>query len=307
MLTFLAVVFSWSRAHTRAIGVVVLLGLSFVGGRYSVSDSSPVALSVSYPVAHVTTIKVPVPVLTPTVVKEYVKVEDRTQVNQLLAENKSLKVTVEALSVTHAEAVSTGTGVATIEPIGVPDHIDPPLPPFHLLYKDWRLQFESNDSHVSYTLSQKFSIVNTVGKNKNGVETHLVRLFEIGPDSARNLIPTVETTTVVADITAAHWYAKPTIQAGIGLVQAGVQQVSGIVAIPVVKRGHSRATEDTRWAVLTPAIAISATERTVGLLPVSYNLGTLPRQPFTNLWVSPFVGKTATSATRLGFVVTATF
>ena len=301
----LALVLSWSRHHLRLLSVLLLLTFAFGAGRWSKSDSFPFALSVSYPAGRVTTIKVPVPVLTASVVKEYVKVEDRTAVNQLLAENRHLKVQVEQLSITTASGTSTSTGTATVTPI-IPATI---VPPVDLVFKDWRLNFRSHDSQVTYTLSQSFAVINTIGKNNKGVETNLVRLYEVGPGNLRTLIPTVETTTIAADVTANRWYVKPTIQAGVGVtqgLQGATQQTVGVLAVPLFKRGRTHATEDTRYAILTPALTLSAKERTIGILPISYNLGTLPRQPFTDLWISPFIGKSGT-AYRAGIVGTATF
>ena len=304
----LALLFSWSRTHFRAIGFALFVTLAFGAGRWSKSDTSPFALSVSYPAGHVTTIKVPVPVLTPSVVKEYVKVEDRAAVNQLLAENRQLKVQIEQLSITTAAGTSTSTGTATVTPITPATTVVP----VDLAFKDWRLDFRSHDSQVTYTLSQSFSIVNTIGKNNKGVETNLVRLYEVGPGNVRTLIPTVETTTIAADVTANRWYLKPTIQAGLGVtqgLQGATQQTVGVLAVPFFKRGRTHATEDTRYAILTPALSFRDGPPTFGILPVSFNVGTIPKTPLTNLWVSPFISITngVTFGTKFGATLTATF
>ena len=77
---------------------------------------------------------------------------------------------------------------------------------------------------------------------------------------------------------------------------------AGIVILLDAEFNDQYLTHVTAFAFATPAVVVGKTVRDIGVLPVSVNLGNLPRQPFTNLWVSPFVSKT-----RVGVTLTATF
>jgi hypothetical protein len=54
---------------------------------------------------------------------------------------------------------------------------------------------------------------------------------------------------------------------------------------------------------------VSADVKEPGLLPFSFNLGRIPHQPLTNLWVSPYLGVDVfgRSLSRVGVVFSATF
>ena len=311
----------------KVLGVAVVLALVFLAGRMSnqfdTSPDSPSAIVVSHPAENVTTVQVPQAQLTPKIVNESVKVVDRTEVNALFTENAKLNVKVTELSVSLAQAVSQGTGTAVVTVITpeVPAVNDAPVVPavVRTEFNDFRLHFIAQGAMVDYTLTQKFSIVNTTGRNEKNVPTSLVRLYEIGPGETRTLIPTTETTTVVATGAAAHWYRKVGVQGGLGQVIATTgfvmptafnAELTGVLAVPWLKRGSHRATETTRWAIATPAVVFSNTTTSIGVLPVSLNLGTLSptHNPFTNLWVSPYLGTTSgTQVNALGMILSVTF
>lgn len=263
---------------------------------------------IARPAPNVTTITVPEPLFSERVIKTYIKQEDTAAVEALKKENAKLKVDVESLSIALAQYRSQGSGVIILGDVST----GLGLPAFS--FKDWRLAFRGEGTSASYTLTQQFKVYNTIGKNRDGVTTNLIRLYEVGPNNQQFPIQTMETTTLVQPPPKEGWYTKLSVQggwAGISPMTAATPQTptgTGVVALPWLKHGATRATEDTRWAFFTPALAISKTERTLGVLPVSFNLGTVKHQPFSNVWVSPFVGTTnRATINRAGFVLSVTF
>lgn len=286
------------------LAILVLLGVFYVGTRV---HSTPVVIE--KPVPQVTTVEVPK--ITEKLVKQYIPVEDRKQVTALLDENKQLKLNIQQLSVSLAEAQSIGKGTATVEVPPCPSL--PTAPPVRVSFTDYRLSFQSVGEQASYTLTQKFSLVNSVSKTSKGTAVNLIRLYEIGPGTTRTLIPTIETTTL-AVTPQTQWYVHSTIHAGLGVTHSTSSNTSwvrgGTAAIVWAQHGTTEAPQDTRFAIFSPAVMFTDTEKTLGLLPVSFNLGTLPRQPFTNVWLSPFVGIDhlfPVRITRFGLVLTAGF
>jgi hypothetical protein len=70
--------------------------------------------------------------------------------------------------------------------------------------------------------------------------------------------------------------------------------------------GRTSAAEDKSWAIMTPTVMLSENATAIGLMPVSFNLGQIPRQPLRDVWVGPWVGTSAGKA-RFGFGIFATF
>lgn len=286
----------------RAMAVIMALLLVFafaIGyvGRPSITDT----VVVTTPAPGVTTIQVPKPVITESIVNKYIKVEDRTASNALLAENDKLNIKVRELNATIAELRSKGNGTGISECVPATNTTPAEV---RVSFKDWRLDFSSVNNAVNYSLTQKFSIISTTGRNRDNVPTHLVRAYEIGPNNERFPLTTVETTTLAAAPNVPRLYSKFTVQGGVGY--ANGQRV--FVMTPWLKYGRSTATEDTRWAFLTPAVSLSANSQALGVAPLSFNLGSLPRQPFTNIWVSPFIGTTSgTNIEQKGVAISVTF
>jgi len=254
----------------------------------------------------VKTVEIRVPVLTERVLREYIRVEDREAVDALMDENSRLKVRVNQLSIALAQATSSGGGIPkwTFSSSTACDAT--------VRFKDYRLTFESTADRASYTLSQRFSLLHTTGKNSRGITTNLFQLYELGPDNQRQLIPITESTTFVTSPTPEGWYVKPTFQAGWGIqyqFSDRTKQRVAVFALPWLKHGKTRSTEDTRWSFLTPAlIAGTDSQPSFGVLPVSFNLGTIPRTPFTNVWLSPYLGTTdRQTLSRGGVFVSVTF
>lgn len=318
MTAIFAVFLRYRRLLLRVIAILVLIFLAVAILHGATRPPRTIQLD---PITKV--IEVPVEKITTKTVTQYVKVEDRAVAKQLLADNEKLKTTVQQLTVSLAEATSKGQGetiitIPSTTPETPPQIIEVPV---EVKFKDWRLNFQSVGTSGTYTLSQKFSILNTVGRNENNVPVNVVRLFEIGEHGERLPIPTVETTTISVQPDQMRFYLKPTLQAGIGILPEWITvvtpmttggttkyPVSGVIAVPWWKRGTTRAVETTRYAYLTPAMTINGEQVVLGLLPISANLGTLKHVPFTDLWVSPFVGISSKNSTKkFGLVFTTTF
>lgn len=78
--------------------------------------------------------------------------------------------------------------------------------------------------------------------------------------------------------------------------------------MPWLQRGTIRAVEYTRYAYFAPAVAGNNTEQAIGVLPISFNLGTVNHLPITDVWVSPFVGvRTSDNMKKFAVVFTTTF
>ena len=318
-----------SRRVVKIIGAIAVSGLVFAAGRLSGPDEATSVLSIDHPAPNVTTIQVPVGRLTPEAVDDYVEPVYMDLANDLLAENEGLKVLVEELSVSLATATSEGRGDVVVTPFETPlsrpifnlGYIPPAdtfveaPPPIQsrVAFNDFRLNFLAEGAEAEYTLSQKFLILNTTGRNENNVPTNLIRLFEIGPGETRTSIPVTETTTIAAAATPAHWYVKIGVQGGMGHIvgRTGDEaSLTAFIGMPWLKRGTNRSTERTRWAIATPVVAYDYTETSFGVLPVSLNLGTImsEKHPLTNIWISPYIGTTTgTSINRVGGLLTVTF
>lgn len=311
-------------SRARAAIAAAALVFVFVAGYTSAPKMNPALPLISTPAPHVTTIQIPVPVLTEKIVTQYLeRPQDTAAIAAVLRENVGLKIRVEQLSVSLAEAKSIGQGTSVI---GVPatTALTPPIT--HMNFTDWRLNFTANGNDVRYVLTQKFSIVSTVGRNTKGVPVNLIELYEIGPDETRLPITTTDTKTI-AITPSPRWHVAPTIQAGIGrttptsltttrTVVAGVSQTqrgtdfatSTVYAIQWLKHGTDDSLGKTRWAVASPALSITDTAHAIGILPVSFNIGSIRHQPFTNLWISPFVGTSGTAIIdHVGLIVSTTF
>jgi hypothetical protein len=129
------------------------------------------------------------------------------------------------------------------------------------------------------------------------------------------LVPS-KTTAIYADLAQAHWEVKPVLQLGLSVSNSNAgNEGGGVVAVQWLKHGKSQAAEDVRWAVASPSFylssnrqALTTSNKELGFLPFSFNLGTVQHSPFTNLWVSPLYNPSGLlSAKRVGLVVSATF
>lgn len=288
------------------VGLLAVAVASLVGLWYVVKHTDGVR--VEHPSPEVTRVYVDRPVIHTKDLLEYIDKNDHEAVRRLMKENEKLRNEVTIVLVQKHKGTSTGEGPVTVS--GLPQYTIGPLPPsapvfgteaptipepFKLTFKDWRLAFESDGTQAHYTLTQQFSIISTAGRDKNNEPTNSVELYEIGSNGERVLIPVTEVTRATAKPTSPFFYAKPSLQGGMAVLP---QSVSGDVeydaafalSLPWFKRGTTTAAEDTRWAYLTPMVTVSDQEWTGGVVPVSFNLGTIKHTPFNDLWVSPYAG-----------------
>jgi hypothetical protein len=246
------------------------------------------------------TITVQAPTLTPTTIEKFINdPKDKATIAALLKQNGDLKLSVVQLTNTVATLQSHGgTGTDTggiITPVlPLPDVAAVPSYQF----KDWRLFATYSANSFTYDLNQKFSVFTTTGTDKNGKRTEFVQLFEQGPNGERIAVPAT-TTAIIADPTAPHWFVHLNVQGGISVVPGNV---GGIIGMQWVHKGTTTAPGDQTWSILTPVVVFSTPTPDVGILPVSVNVGHLHHQPFTNVWLSPYVG-----VSRFGLAVSATF
>lgn len=318
MTAIFALLFRYRKPLFRLAAIVALIFLAVAIVRGATKPPRTIQLD---PITKV--IEVPVEKITTKTVTQYVRVEDLAAAKQLLAENEKLHATVQQLTVSLAEATSKGQGDTVVTIPGATPEAPPQIieVPVSVKFKDWRLDFQSVGSSGTYTLSQKFSILNTVARDENNIPVNVVRLFEIGEHGERLPISTIETTTISVQPDQMRFYLKPTLQAGLAILPSWITvttptttggetqyPVSAVLGVPWWKRGTTRAVETTRYAYLTPVVTINDTEVVVGVLPISANLGTLKHVPFTDLWVSPFAGVSSKNSTKkFGIVFTTTF
>lgn len=103
-------------------------------------------------------------------------------------------------------------------------------------------------------------------------------------------------------------------------VQGGVVATTGhatgyVAGVQWLKRGTDNTPGHLRYALASPVFFGAPNVKELGLLPVSVNVATLvPHQPFTNLWLSPYVsldwsslGPQGATLKRVGVALTATF
>jgi hypothetical protein len=258
------------------------------------------------------TVEVPVEKLTTKTIVQYV--QDDKEVARLMAENARLKVQVAALNETLATYTAHGTGqVAQVPTETLPPVLRPSEAPTVFQFKDWRLHFTTDGQDARYTLTQKFEVLSTLGKNDKGTPVSLVKLFEIGPDGQRLPIVDTQTTTVVATGKGAGWHFSPTLQAGVGFTadKSKSRATGGVLGVQWLKRGTSKAAEDSTWSALTPVVFLSGDSKTreIGILPFSYNAGQIKFVPFKDVWLSPYIGFNPSTRVfgHAGITVTASF
>lgn len=88
-----------------------------------------------------------------------------------------------------------------------------------------------------------------------------------------------------------------------------------IVALQWLKVGRTNDPRNLRFAFASPAFYAAPNVHELGLLPISVNVAELvPHQPFTNIWVSPYVSiywqtlsPQGAAIKRVGLALTATF
>jgi hypothetical protein len=277
----------------------------YIGGKLSPSPKTEIQ------VVHDTKeIRVEVPVLTEKVVDRIITdPKQQIVINQLMKENCDLETHVAALLSTVATNTSSGGGT----PIQISEGTLPPgevvhsdngrTPDFRRTYefKDFQLDatYDSEGKDFNYRLNQTFRIATTLGKDPDGHPVSLVRLFQDTPTGQRE-VPS-NTTAIHANPAPTRWRVSPRIQGGVGVDQDNAR--GGIVAFQWLKRGKSLDPKDLRLGALSPGVFVTSGQVRPVLLPITFNLGSLPKQPFSNVWAGFGVGLDK----RLMVTLTSTF
>lgn len=266
-------------------------------------------------VGGVSQVKVESPTLNPTTIDRVVADPAQQEViNNLLKVNNDLKLKLTQLNSTVATSKTTG-GTAkggnlvqgnqnSVRLESNPNKHDPEagtkasdqvVQPNE--FKDYQLDARYTADAFNYTLTQSFRVVSSLGRDKDGNQVGLVKLFQDTPKGQVE-IPT-QTTIIFTTPAGSRFIVSPRIQAGVGFNPSK----GGLVAFQWFKHGASPAAEDVKWAFVSPAVYFNGTGVTPVLLPVSFNLGSIKHNPLTNLWVSPFLDKFR----KVGVSFTATF
>lgn len=284
------------------LGLIALVGVG--GGAYLHSKLSPPTITTTI-VHDIKQVRVDVPVLTEKIVDRIITdPREQAAIAKLIKENHELKFKLTQVSSTVATNTTTGSGTPSEVVRGTAAEGNPVqgLPPVSnqvYRFNDYQLTATYGPKTFDYKLVQTFIIESTTGKNSKGGSIGIVRLFQ---DTPKGLVPIPAQTTVIqANENTPRWFVSPRGQVGLGINLDKSRM--GLAAFQWLKKGTSRAPEDIRWAVLSPAVSISNAQAVPSVLPFSYNLGSLKYAPVTNIWLSPIVSRTM----KVGFVVTTTF
>lgn len=256
-------------------------------------------------------VTVEVPVLTDRIVNKIIKdPADQKLIAKLMKENSDLKAKVIGVSVTTATNEVTG-GTKEGGTITVPEA--EAIPPATVngcpsvddaclkvkLFKDYQLTASYNSEFFSYILNQKFKVVSTTGRNQDGGQFTLVDVYQRTPNGDVKL--DAQTQEVVANELVNRLFISPRVNIGVGRLSD--TSVGAVAGLQWLKYGRSKAPEDIRFGFATPSIFIKNGGYELGILPISYNVGSIRHMPLiTNVWISPFL-----SQTKFGFVVGAQF
>ena len=248
-----------------------------------------------------TTVTIEKPVLSTVEVEKIITdPAQQSLIRQLFKANSDLKLDIIDLHSTIASLNSSG-GTDHGGIIVIPEPDGPKPIGFRFKYTDFQMEatFASlPEPKFDYQLNQKFSVVSTTGRAKDGSKIGTVRLYQQTP--AGNIEIPSTSTSIYADERTNRWLVSPRIQGGVGLSQSA--DMFGAVGFQWLKRGKSTAAEDTSFAILSPTFTFGPSYE-VGILPISWNIGTVRHQPFTNLWLSPSIS----TDKRVGIVLSATF
>jgi len=224
--------------------------------------------------------------------KDVIKyVKDEKEVAVFMAEIAALKIKLSQFTESTGTSTTSGTGTITPTTPVVPSGNGVAQAPAPFTFSDWRLNLESKDGKAAtYSLSQQFEVLTTSGVAADGHKTASVKLFEIGPGETRTPIP-VQTTVVTTAPPSQHLSVGLTISGGFGLTSGAGRAI--IAGIPWLKRQSTPAPKDQTLAFLTPVMMVGAVpgQRVldVGILPISWNFGSLKGNPLSNIWLSPLV------------------
>lgn len=281
-----------------------------------VRSHRPPVITTQQVAPHTTASEVGAVTLTPNTVEKIVSdPKDKAVIAELLAQLANAKTNATAVVVTSAAETAKGSGRLVVSgpppEVAVPGATTPTTAtaptPIAVHYMDWRLTFDGDltTGEAHYALAQTFETVVAMGRQADGKGVAVAQLYELDAQGQRVPVPTTQTVGVFADETVPHWMRALAIQGGGGATRAsdGGFGKDAVVVLQWLKHGRTADASGVTYAVLSPALVIGPGVTDIGVLPVSVNLGRLPHQPFSNLWLSPFVAKSQ----RLGLFVTATF
>lgn len=306
MLAFVINLFKTNSFARHALSIVlsVLLGAFlfwfFAGPRVTIVERpGPVQEKIVY---------VDKPVLVTKDVIKYLPPPSRAEVEKVMMENAFLENKIASLNDTIAKLQTSGSGQIV--------YVDKPVPGTtqtvrEATFKDWRLDFKAVDTKVDYTLTQKFEIINVAGKDKQGKAFVTSKLLEIGPGELRTPATNVSATTVVssAESNGKSWFFRASIQGGFAFTRDkdNKSQPGGVVGVKWLTRGYTKAAEDGIYSLVTPVVYLGSNVQEIGVLPISFNIGRVPKQPFRDLWIAPLVAFGSQGASRYGVAMVATF
>lgn len=291
------------KSRLAQLAIVGLLGTGI--GTYVHAKFAPPTTTTTI-VHDIQQVRVDVPVLTEKIVDRIITdPKQQEAIKLLIKENNDLKLKISQISSTVATNTSTN-GTGTTDPF--PGTITPPQVVSSgttgsdnlSSFKDYQLTATYSSKSFNYTLLQTFIIESSTGRDSSGkVSIGIVRLFQ---DTPGGLKPVPAKTTVIqANENTSKWFVSPRGQIGFG-IQSDKSRM-GLTAFQWLKHGSSRAPEDIRWAILSPAMSVQNAEAVPLLLPISLNLGSFHYAPVTNVWLSP----TVTKDKKIGISLTMTF
>jgi len=295
--------------------VIIILAVGLGGFLYA--KCGPVKVVTITQAGETTTIQLPGEVVTVHDTKYVTDPATQRALTAALQQSDRLKEELALAQATISTLQSTGSGTIT--------YVDRPVPGETTVvreasFKDWRLTFTAKDEVADYTLQQKFESIVTAGRDVNGRPTAAVRLSEVGPGETRTPLTNTQTTVIVAAPSGQkRLFLGFNIQAGAavtrgpdgppapGTMTATTATTPGaVIGLRWLTSGYTKAAEDSVYAFATPVVFLTDKIQEFGVLPVSVNLGRIPKQPLKDLWLAPLVTKSGTSF-RLGLVVLATF
>lgn len=285
------------RARAILIMAVIIIAAMIIGG-FAVHRwwPEPAPIVTPGPVGNTQIVTVEKPVLDAGVASRYL--QDRAEAARLVRDLEAARAQVTVLTETVARLSVNGGGPVTPKPgqgaVAIPD----------FAFGDSRLDFAVAGGQATYTIHPTIEALAAVGKNGDGKLTAAVRLFDVGPDGTRTELTDAKTTVVAATPSAHRWRLGLAVQAGVGLTGnlMGADRPGLVAGVQWLRRGSSPAAEDSTLSIGTLGVYAGDGVLEPALLPVSINLGQIPRQPFRDLWLSPIL-----TPHRLGVALTATF
>jgi hypothetical protein len=298
--------------------LVVVLALGAGGFLYA--KCGPVKVVTITQAGETTTIQLPGETVTVHDTKYVTDPATKKALTDALKQSEALKEELAIAKATISTLQSTGSGTIT--------YVDRPVPGEtkvvrEATFKDWRLDFRALDEKATYTLNQKFESIVTAGRDVNGRPTASVRVAEVGPGETRTPLTNTQTTVIVADPTGKkHLFVGFNVQAGAAVTRGPdgppatgsttpttVTTSGAVFGVRWLTQGYTRAAEDSVLAYATPILFVTNKTQEFGVLPVSVNLGRIPKQPLKDIWLAPLVTFVpgASKTFRLGFSIMATF